>query len=118
MQDYTGAFEKIAGKRGLVDSMAHAHETIMRTLPAVPSRKSWSNVSPHYTKRVDQLFRAVDNKVNANGGYAALRKHTPTAQELDNKTFSAIKSGLSKNRHLSDMDKHRLLRTSSTAMGR
>lgn len=117
MQDYTGAFEKIAGKRGLLDSMTHASETLMRTMPAVPN-KSLSNVPAHYARRADQLTRAAHNKLKANGGFDAIRKQLPTEQAAFDRAFGAISSGISKNRHLSDMDKHRALRIANSTMGR
>lgn len=56
MQDFIGAFEKVASKRGPYDAVMHGLTTFYKTFPGDPKKMD------HFTNRALQLQRAMQNK--------------------------------------------------------
>lgn len=110
MIDYTGAFEKIAGKRDLADSIVHAWGTVARTTPALPGTRA-ANTSKfkHYHHRLTQLENAMDNKLKSKGFSASVRE-VDLAPARRQDAMEVIRTNLAKNKHLSPADKHGVMR--------
>lgn len=110
MNDYTGMFEKIAGKRGLTDSIVHAVGTMTRTAPALPGTRAANTAKfKHFERRVTQLENAMDRKIMANKSLASnRRRYLDPMREQD--MLEVVRTNLEKNKHLSPMDKHRFMR--------